>query len=1080
MLIYEDKAPFIQNILLIDSTIEHYQEVVDSVNSNTLAIVYDYNCTFEDLSNVFINHYIFRIGIFCHSDAPFFNNKPIYSNVSGMIDFIQHFKIDNIDFLACNTLNIPDYKTFYEKLQYVCIVGASNDKTGNIKYGGDWIMETTGEDIESIYFTKKIEYYTYLLDTPTQTWGQPSALGNATAACGLCFLYGALVLSTNDSFGSLIVYTSTQVVSAGPNGNNRRFYPLRSTSGSINLDYVAYGMTSINLQYNSESFFAITSVKSSATYYISYVKGSYILTSAGAHTTISNGAALFNAPANNSSQNWISISNVDQYSGIVSYGTDTLFVGLTNGNIMRITITDINGGIPTSAQNITWCNTGTNAIRGMVTYKYDLYAINSIGTIFKIDISTSVGIRYTSVSNGTSLAILNDFLYVGVQSTTTPGNGSGNITKINLYNTSISPSIYNSTYYTSTRPANLALCVYSSYLFSTAILTGAGTTIISRFVIDTSPSITTASITPFKFNLNGTMADITSILVNTTNNINNLGKNTNYNSLNNSTLNDIGILFQNSASLTNNTIETNYYILVGGVYRDISNYFTLTSSYTNYRTPTLLTTYDETYIFQRIVRYSDVNTNGYIPLSSYGTGIYKISCIANNTSTAKIYTYNAPITRYRLYLGVLCMGGGGSGSASFAGGGGGYCYSEILLVGGAQYSISVGGIGSATSITYSGNSNTANGGNIGNATGTAGGGSSSVNLGINSFTVTGGNNVTNGIANGNTFYTYLKNNNYTFFTWMNDNAIVGIPNVVCGGGSGGNNSGNAGYNDGNGTSLIGGTSTNAQTTGSIGGGYSNGGGKSGTGGGGIIYLFYNTVQMTPKFNAPPINVTSVTSDHLFYYIMNNNTTVVTNTIVMPFTAYAYIICIGGGGSGSDGIGGGGGGAFVYAEIPLLGGKTYTISVGGPSQATTFTDGISTISAGGSSGTLNGIATNTFTSSNIIQVNGNAGGGINGGLNIIGLSINSDFKNDIKNNSTLTDYDNNIPIGCGAYGNGTDYNGTSVYIDTNGNSQYRIDSTQYSSIYTPDPLNNFTGTGTGNGGGGNGTNSGGGGMIMIYF
>lgn len=161
MLIYQDKSPFIQNILLIDSTIENYQEVVESVNNNTMAIVYDYNCTFEDLSNILMHYYTYRLGIFCHLNAPFFNNQSIYTDVSGMIQLIQHLNIKNIDFLSCSTLNSDEYKIFYEKLP--CIVGASNDATGNIKYGGNWIMESTGEDIESIYFTKKIEYYTYLL-----------------------------------------------------------------------------------------------------------------------------------------------------------------------------------------------------------------------------------------------------------------------------------------------------------------------------------------------------------------------------------------------------------------------------------------------------------------------------------------------------------------------------------------------------------------------------------------------------------------------------------------------------------------------------------------------------------------------------------------------------------------------------------------------------------------------------------------------------------------------------------------------------------------------------------------------------
>ena len=49
------------------------------------------------------------------------------------------------------------------------IVGASNYKTGNIKYGGDWVMENTSQNIELTYFTKSIEYYRYLLDSTTDS-----------------------------------------------------------------------------------------------------------------------------------------------------------------------------------------------------------------------------------------------------------------------------------------------------------------------------------------------------------------------------------------------------------------------------------------------------------------------------------------------------------------------------------------------------------------------------------------------------------------------------------------------------------------------------------------------------------------------------------------------------------------------------------------------------------------------------------------------------------------------------------------------------------------------------------------------
>jgi hypothetical protein len=64
-------------------------------------------------------------------------------------------------------LNFPDWKAYYDIIQTNtnAIVGASNDMTGNIQYGGDWVMESTGTDIELIYFTSNIGYYKYLLGT---------------------------------------------------------------------------------------------------------------------------------------------------------------------------------------------------------------------------------------------------------------------------------------------------------------------------------------------------------------------------------------------------------------------------------------------------------------------------------------------------------------------------------------------------------------------------------------------------------------------------------------------------------------------------------------------------------------------------------------------------------------------------------------------------------------------------------------------------------------------------------------------------------------------------------------------------
>jgi hypothetical protein len=82
-----------------------------------------------------------------------------------IISLIQTLGITNIDYLACNTLVFNNWKSYYAILtdKTGVVVGASDDKTGNIKYGGDWVLESTGEDVEKVYFTSGIEYYSYLL-----------------------------------------------------------------------------------------------------------------------------------------------------------------------------------------------------------------------------------------------------------------------------------------------------------------------------------------------------------------------------------------------------------------------------------------------------------------------------------------------------------------------------------------------------------------------------------------------------------------------------------------------------------------------------------------------------------------------------------------------------------------------------------------------------------------------------------------------------------------------------------------------------------------------------------------------------
>lgn len=178
------------NLLLIDSEIPGLDIFMKSSNSNTRFVVYNTKqVTFQmldkqiarlnisrynNLGFVFVNEY--DIG------KLFVENKPFLSHgASGIIDnlttsyityLIRKYKIKTIDFLACSLLGEPIWKNYFN---YIAIknnvkVRASNDSTGNLSSGGDWILESSGEDVEKFYFNNNIKYWNYLLDTgPTST-----------------------------------------------------------------------------------------------------------------------------------------------------------------------------------------------------------------------------------------------------------------------------------------------------------------------------------------------------------------------------------------------------------------------------------------------------------------------------------------------------------------------------------------------------------------------------------------------------------------------------------------------------------------------------------------------------------------------------------------------------------------------------------------------------------------------------------------------------------------------------------------------------------------------------------------------
>ena len=235
------------NVLLIDCNVPAYQSFVESVNPDTLPIVYSTDGSSNTLIQLLRSKCttISRLG-FCfvtpNNNAPlrFLDNTPLFannartptakqeqvgttsargsvgvrgiteedlsskniengeilnSNVQFILNIINEFSIKNLDFLGCNTLNYSNWKNYYDYLAQSTgiIIGASDDKTGNLKYGGDWILETTSQDIELVYFTKSIENYSYLLDNVQwiTSASLPTIENPRAMVCDGTYIYGS-------------------------------------------------------------------------------------------------------------------------------------------------------------------------------------------------------------------------------------------------------------------------------------------------------------------------------------------------------------------------------------------------------------------------------------------------------------------------------------------------------------------------------------------------------------------------------------------------------------------------------------------------------------------------------------------------------------------------------------------------------------------------------------------------------------------------------------------------------------------------------------------------------------------------
>lgn len=405
------------NILLIDDSVQDYQTIVDSVNSNTMAIIYSYLSTKEDLSNVLSNFTnISRVAFVFSSNSNncpvmFLDNQPLFSfdnliidnnseNLLFLINIFQKYNVKNVDYLACNTLNYSQWNDYYtilkniivkdsENQETTVIIGASNDTTGNIKYGGDWILENTSEDIENMYFTQNINYYEYLLDNAT--W---LITNSNSKTAGIVTMYDS-VTTKNIMF-----------VSSGYNfwGFGCNFPPTTGANNwnngsefGITADPLVYGMTVFTSAFSNTATnkqFVIAALSTGAIGYFY----NFVLHQNTSTTTQSLSGSI------STNSTWLATGATMATTTNLALYNNRLFYSLKNGNIGSAIITDAT--VPTiGSNNVAYINTTL---------------LSSSASLYPIGLTTDTnGYLYAALGNVSSAATTGVIKVINVTSTPT-------------------------------------------------------------------------------------------------------------------------------------------------------------------------------------------------------------------------------------------------------------------------------------------------------------------------------------------------------------------------------------------------------------------------------------------------------------------------------------------------------------------------------------------------------------------------------------------------------------------------------------------------------------------------------------
>jgi alpha-tubulin suppressor-like RCC1 family protein len=175
------------NLLLIDDRVRDYEKITHAANESTRVVVIDYRRDTIDIIQKNIQK--LNIGTITnvayvahgHNNTKFklvhdmepcvlrYIKQETLISWTPIINFMKWLKetynTSNFDFVGCRLGALDSWKMVFEYIEHETDlnVRASDNDSGNIKVGGDWILETDNVNIKTLYFTDEINKFIHLL-----------------------------------------------------------------------------------------------------------------------------------------------------------------------------------------------------------------------------------------------------------------------------------------------------------------------------------------------------------------------------------------------------------------------------------------------------------------------------------------------------------------------------------------------------------------------------------------------------------------------------------------------------------------------------------------------------------------------------------------------------------------------------------------------------------------------------------------------------------------------------------------------------------------------------------------------------